>query len=969
MEIEGISSPCGGQLKDMATPYFRDIDDTGLQVQLGDKLVPQRVIGAGGMGAVLEVYHRELGVKRAIKLIDKKLLQKSEQMLIRFAQEARIASELSHPNIVKVFDLDRTMDGTPFILMEYLDGKDLEEVIATQAPVGLEEVIRLLSGPADALDAVHRKGVIHRDLKPANLFLTKQGTVKIVDFGISQMVSQKDLRITRAGEIVGTPMYMSPEQLSGDAVDGRADVYALGIIAYELLVGQHIFKCESFNDIMAAVLHKTPNAPSQWVPTLPCRVDGVFEKVFQKDPANRYSSAIEFLRELAGSDLVKVISSVIRKELVSAIDSSEFEQVVSADQRVIKDNSAHYIQRQKIEGKLRKMIGPKKVFLGAVLTVLIALGSLLFFVASPTVLNEAHIEVDSVSIELSTNDKAWETASIRKLLDIYLALDPIIETRKSSIKQGGEEKKAALHLSSGASVLGISIDVEYHNEWRVNIQVRDEFGVQLAFIETIASGFDDALEMATWKLGKFIRLQESVQTKKTQKEITREWVRMAWDALKVQGLLNRLAHVAAEMGETAEGRFFDGLFKYLQCASKQSTQECLRLHPFAPHQQTDDELIDAIWRYMRESSVFKKNAKTCDIFLRTEPELDALLPFLPNKSNCSRLKKDEICTRLDTFGRRFQCAKDSFHNDGPDAALEYLFLNMKTDLANLFYANIGVMSSLGMSSQSGKKWLFRMQARYGMDEPSLAGLHFWDAMAHRDSAKALIWARRAIGANQKVGLALHASGWLKEGVRKETEVLNASFGELAIASKKHILTAIRNSFSTVLVTSDASLAKAWLAGISSKNVDNPFLRDAIALIKAIADKKPYALCHTDRQNLFVIETDYVCGRFEKILKLAPMTPDTSRSNPDVAYLFAESLLKTGRRSKAIALFKSIESTPVFRVNFPVSSITALKRLGDIHFETGKRSEANQWYRKYISIWDSLDVPMDDYWIATKRISN
>ncbi|MBN2803263.1 MAG: serine/threonine protein kinase, partial [Deltaproteobacteria bacterium] len=204
-------------------------------VNLGEKFEVICTLGSGGMGRVYKVYHKIMGVERAIKLLDSNLSKKNSQVFERFKSEALISSEQSHPNIIKVFDLDKTPDGVPFILMEYLDGIDFEEVIRRHAPLPLDKVIKLLTGVSDALDTVHKKGIVHRDLKPANLFLTKKGKIKILDFGISTLASSDKSRITREGEVVGTPLYMSPEQITGEVVDSRADIYALGIIAYELL--------------------------------------------------------------------------------------------------------------------------------------------------------------------------------------------------------------------------------------------------------------------------------------------------------------------------------------------------------------------------------------------------------------------------------------------------------------------------------------------------------------------------------------------------------------------------------------------------------------------------------------------------------------------------------------------------------------------------------------------------------------
>lgn len=223
-------------------------------VVLGDRYRVEQQIGAGGMGLVYKAVHLLIGRNLAIKVLRRRYSKKPE-VAKRFAQEAQIASSVKHTNVVDIIDYGTTPGGSPYCVMEFLDGRSLAREIARNGPVEPSRAIGIACDVARGLSAAHRGGVIHRDLKPDNVFLVSATDeapehVKILDFGIAQIVRRK-VRLTAVGAIVGTPEYMSPEQARGDDLDARSDLYALGIVLFEALTGRVPLSADSPAGIMS----------------------------------------------------------------------------------------------------------------------------------------------------------------------------------------------------------------------------------------------------------------------------------------------------------------------------------------------------------------------------------------------------------------------------------------------------------------------------------------------------------------------------------------------------------------------------------------------------------------------------------------------------------------------------------------------------------------------------------------------
>jgi serine/threonine-protein kinase len=259
-----------------------------------------KIIGRGGMGTVYLGEHAIIGSRVAIKVLMERLAT-DENLVARFYAEARAVNLVGHDNIVNIFDMNVVPPHRYYLVMEYLEGKPLNYLLT--APVATSVSIPILLQVCDALQAAHTAGIVHRDLKPENIFLTKRGKqenfVKVLDFGLAKLLdTERADQQTAAGLIVGTPEFMSPEQANSAPVDGRADIYGLGCIAWLMATAKLPFPQRGLTDLLVA--HKTlmPQAPHQLVPSCSKAFSDVIMKAMAKDPAARFQSAAEFAAAL-----------------------------------------------------------------------------------------------------------------------------------------------------------------------------------------------------------------------------------------------------------------------------------------------------------------------------------------------------------------------------------------------------------------------------------------------------------------------------------------------------------------------------------------------------------------------------------------------------------------------------------------------------------------------------------------------
>lgn len=257
-----------------------------------------RRIGEGAMGVVFEAEDVRTRKRVALKFMKPDLAQ-NETSRQRFLREARIAASLKHPNIVAIYEVGEFSSiGIPYLAMEYLAGESLRERLKRHGPLPWREVCRLGAQVAEGLAAAHQRGLVHRDVKPANIWLQEPGQhIKILDFGLARFQDQ-DVELTKSGVVVGTPAYMSPEQIRGWELDDRSDIFSLGIVLYECLVGRRPFHGDDLYAIISQVLTETPPSPKQLRPDVPADVSGYVMKLLEKDRAQRPKTAVDVAETL-----------------------------------------------------------------------------------------------------------------------------------------------------------------------------------------------------------------------------------------------------------------------------------------------------------------------------------------------------------------------------------------------------------------------------------------------------------------------------------------------------------------------------------------------------------------------------------------------------------------------------------------------------------------------------------------------
>ncbi len=258
-----------------------------------------RALGAGAMGEVYLAEDPQIGRRVAVKTVrvEDGRAKELEERKLRLLREARAAGRLLHPNIVTLFDAGEDQ-GLLYLAFEFVEGTDLAHRLEEPPPVTLPEALRIVRQAAEALDYAHEQGVIHRDIKPSNLLLTADGRVKIADFGIAR-ISDQTTDLTMTGSVVGSPHYLSPEQIRGEPLDGRTDVFSLGVMLYEMLAGKRPFDADTLTTLVYQILHKDPEPPDLGLLQAGPRLQELLRRMLQKDRSQRFASAGELAREVA----------------------------------------------------------------------------------------------------------------------------------------------------------------------------------------------------------------------------------------------------------------------------------------------------------------------------------------------------------------------------------------------------------------------------------------------------------------------------------------------------------------------------------------------------------------------------------------------------------------------------------------------------------------------------------------------
>ena len=263
----------------------------------------KKKLGEGGMGTVYLAEHVKMGRKSALKVMNPGMVHDADA-ISRFNREAANASKINHPNVAAVYDFGETEDGLIFLAMEFIEGPALTKVIEEAGSLPPLRAADITRQAADALSVAHDMGIVHRDLKPDNIMLARgrenTDVVKVVDFGIAKAGADEGQKVTKTGMVVGTPEYMSPEQLSGDKLDGRSDLYSLALVAFNMLTGKLPFPGATSQETMIARLMEQPRTLAEMKPDVPWtpEVQSVMDRALARDAGERYQTAAEFGREL-----------------------------------------------------------------------------------------------------------------------------------------------------------------------------------------------------------------------------------------------------------------------------------------------------------------------------------------------------------------------------------------------------------------------------------------------------------------------------------------------------------------------------------------------------------------------------------------------------------------------------------------------------------------------------------------------
>jgi len=260
----------------------------------------ERELGHGGMGTVFLAEDPVIGRRVALKVIrldDSGSAEQQHLLAQSFLKETRLAGVLRDPGVVGVFDAGK-VDNLAYIVMEFIDGPTLEAMMRSEPRPEVAKMLGVCRQAAAVLDYAHAHGVIHRDIKPTNILVQQDGAVKICDFGIAKVMQSTEFTLTQTGMAVGTPEFMSPEQVLGQALDGRSDQWSLAVVAYEVATGVKPFHADSYTQVMARIMTLDPEPPSKQVPDLPTEVDSVFARALSKKAPDRFPTCGEFMAAL-----------------------------------------------------------------------------------------------------------------------------------------------------------------------------------------------------------------------------------------------------------------------------------------------------------------------------------------------------------------------------------------------------------------------------------------------------------------------------------------------------------------------------------------------------------------------------------------------------------------------------------------------------------------------------------------------
>lgn len=305
-------------------------EDPWIGQTIAEKYLLEKLIGTGGMGSVYAGKHVQLGRAIAVKVMNADTVS-DEVAIARFIREAKTAAKLDHANAVTIHDFGSTSNGGAFIVMEYINGQSLRKYLSKHGALSLKQTLAWFMPICEVVEAAHQRGIIHRDLKPENIMLKEIGeeiVIKVVDFGLAKLVTNTDAsqKLTKTGEFMGTPQYMAPEVYDGEAADQRTDIYALGIILYEMISGKIPF-AGSVQNIISGHLFNEPKPIASINPNLPQELDKVLALALEKKREQRISSAVEFANAFK-----KALSKIGTQQIIKQAVATELKNIQPADE-------------------------------------------------------------------------------------------------------------------------------------------------------------------------------------------------------------------------------------------------------------------------------------------------------------------------------------------------------------------------------------------------------------------------------------------------------------------------------------------------------------------------------------------------------------------------------------------------------------------------------------------------------------
>jgi len=319
-----------------------------------------KILGVLGMGGMAEVYKAEqtsLGRMVAIKKL-KSGLNQNPEMLERFLREGKSAANLQHENIVQIYQMGE-IDAEHYIIMEYVEGRDLKSMVKTAGPIPWRIAALIVRGIAQGLSFAHQRGFIHRDIKPGNIMISHRGEVKIMDFGIVRRI---DSELTQTGAFLGTPSYMSPEQLKGEGVSSKSDLFSLGILFYEILSAQKPFRAENETSLVLKIINEKEKPVRKLNPLVPWRAARVLKRLLKKDPRKRFENADELskaLERLLGEDFVARSAEQIAAYLLSIAGRLDEDKTRQAAEPESEPSEAHVVVKGPKTARTLKKAGER----------------------------------------------------------------------------------------------------------------------------------------------------------------------------------------------------------------------------------------------------------------------------------------------------------------------------------------------------------------------------------------------------------------------------------------------------------------------------------------------------------------------------------------------------------------------------------------------------------------------------------